>query len=100
MTIIEPNKNQYYSSEFIYLGLMLLVLAVSSIYIYNLNVNLKYNIGLQEKAIQQLGIANADLRNKLYQNLNVDNLSGIVGKQNLISDKNPDYIESHSLASR
>jgi|SRR3989344_950132 len=100
MTIIEPNKNKYYSSEFLYLGLALLFLAVSGIYIYNLNVSLKYQVGLREKAIQQLETANADLRNKIYQNLNVDSLTGIVGKQNLVSDKNPDYMESHSLANR
>ena len=71
-----------------------------SINFYNLNVNLKYNIGLQEKAIQQLETANADLRDKLYQTLDGKNLAIIIEKQNLVSDKNPDYMTHQLLANR
>ncbi len=100
MTIIEPNKNNHYSGEFLFFGLAILILVILSINFYNLNVNLKYRASLLEKAIQQLETANADLRDELYQTLDGENLAVIVGKQNLISDKNPDYIEHRSLANR
>ena len=100
MTIIEPNKNNHYSGEFLFFGLALLILVALSINFYNLNVNLKYNIGLLEKAIQQLETANADLRDKLYQTLDGKNLAIIIEKQNLVSDKNPDYMTHQLLANR
>jgi hypothetical protein len=100
MTIIEPQKNKYYANEFLYIGLLLLVAAMMSIYLYNINVNLKYQLGLQERAIQQLEVMNADLRNKLYSVLDFNNLSALIQKENLVSDKNPDYLENKSLAHR
>lgn len=75
-----------------------MVSAIFSIYFYNLNVNLRYQISLQEKSLQQLEAANADLKNQLYQAFDSKNLASIVKKQNLISDKNPDYFEHKSLA--
>lgn len=100
MTIIEPNKNNYYAAEFLYLGVLLLLLAVLNIYFYNLNVNLKFQIGLQEKAVRELEVANADLRNELYAALDSKNLSELAKSQNLISEKNPDYLENKTLANR
>jgi|SRR3989338_3166649 len=97
MTIIEPAKNNYIR-EFLYIGLLILVSAAFSIYFYNLNVNLKYQISLQEKSLQQLEAGNADLKNQLYQIFDSKNLAVIAKKQNLISDKNPDYFEHKSLA--
>ena len=76
------------------------MLAIFSIRFYNLNVSLKYQISLQEKSFQQFEVANADLRNKLYQILDSKNLSLLIQKQNLISDKNPDYLEYKQLANR
>lgn len=100
MTIIEPQKNKYYANEFLYIGILLLASAMFCIYLYNLNVNLKYQLSLQEKASQQLEVMNADLRNKLYGILDFNNLSALIQKENLISDKNPDYLENKPLAHR
>ncbi len=100
MTIIEPQKNKYYANEFIYIGLLLLASAMLCIYLYNLNVNLKYQLSLQERAFQELEVLNADLRNKLYGVLDFNNLSALIQKANLVSDKNPDYLENKPLANR
>lgn len=97
MTIIEPAKNRY-ASEFLYIGLLILISAIFSIYFYNLNVNLKYQISFQEKSLQELEAANADLKNQLYHILDSANLTVIVRKYNLIPDKNPDYFENKILA--
>ena len=100
MTIIEPNKNQYNNYEIFYLLTFILITAILSIHFYNLNVNLKYQISLREKAIQTLESANADFRNELYKTLDEKNLSALIFKQNLIPDKNPDYFEYNALATR
>ena len=100
MTIIEPYKNKYYANEFLYIAFLILVLAIFNIRFYNFNVNLKYKISLQEKSVQKLEVANADFRNQLYQILDSRNLSSIIEKQNLVSDKNPDYLEHKPLANR
>lgn len=75
----------------LYLGALIFFAAVSSIYFYNLNVTLKYQISAQEKALQELEAETAEYRNSLYQILDSRNLSNFIKKQNLISDKNPDY---------
>lgn len=100
MTIIEPAKNKYYLNEFSYLLIFILLAAIFSIHIYNLNVNLKYQTSILEKEIQKLESSNADLQNRLYKILDIHSLSSLIKKQNLISDKNPDYFESNALAAR
>ncbi|MBI4992154.1 MAG: hypothetical protein HZB99_02960 [Candidatus Harrisonbacteria bacterium] len=99
MTIIEPTKNRYYTNEFLYIAVLILMLAIFNIRFYNSNVSLKYKISLQEKVVQKLEVTNADLRNQLYQILDSRNLSSIVDKQNLVSDKNPDYMTHNMLSS-
>jgi hypothetical protein len=47
-----------------------------------------------------LEVANADFRNQLYQILDSRNLAEFAAKQNLISEKNPAYLEHKSLAAR
>ena len=99
MTIIEPNKiNWSLQYELISLGIMLFLVALFSIYFYNLNVNLNYQLSLQEKSLQQLEVLNGDLKNQLYQILDSRNLTALIGQKNLIPDKNPDYFEYRSLA--
>jgi hypothetical protein len=100
MTIIEPRKNTYYANEFLYIGLLLLASAMVCIYLYNINVNLKFQFSLQEKAFQELEVKNADLRNELYRVLDFNNLSALIQKENLVSERNPDYLENKSLAKR
>ncbi|MDE2001297.1 MAG: hypothetical protein KGI60_01870 [Patescibacteria group bacterium] len=98
MTIIEPRKNHFLQSSLAALVGVLFLLVVASIYFYNLNVSLKYSINEQQKTIQQLQASNADLRNTMYQELDVRNLTAAVQKQNLIQDRNPDYVEYAMLA--
>ena len=87
--------------DWIYLQQFLLFLsAILSIYFYNINVNLKFRLNLTEKTFQQLEVANADFRNQLYKILDLRNLAEFTAKQNLISEKNPAYLEHKSLAAR
>lgn len=100
MTIIEPNKKYFLQSSLLYFAAVLLVLIVAGIYFYNLNVNLKYSVSLQEKEISKLETANADLRNEMYRILDVRNLTAVIKQRNLIQDKNPDYLEYTMLVHR
>lgn len=100
MTIIEPNKNYFLQSSLLYFAAAMLALMVAGIYLYNLNVTLKYGVSMQEKAIRQLETANADMRNEMYRILDVRNLSAVIKDRNLIQDKNPDYLEYALLANR
>lgn len=100
MTIIEPNKNSLFQGAFAYLTGALLFLVVFSIYFYNLNVNLKFQVSMQEKAIQEMEASNADMRNEMYRILDIRNLTALIQKQNLVQDKNPDYLEYSLLANR
>lgn len=100
MTIIEPSKNNIFSNSIIYFVGFLILCVVAGIYFYNLNVNLKYEVSMNSKAIQQLESVNADLRNEMYKMLDAGNLTAIVQKQNLIQDKNPDYLEHAIFANR
>lgn len=94
MTIIEPFKNKFRLSEFLYIAFFLLGFAILSIRFYNFNVNLKHTIALREKAAQELEAVNAELRNQFYQTLDIRNLNKFVQTHNLIPDKNPDYLAS------
>ena len=100
MTIIEPNKNDVFQGAFAYFIGTMLFLVILSIYFYNLNVNLKFSVSVQEKDIQQLEASNADMRNEMYRILDIRNLTALIQKQNLIQDKNPDYLEYAMLANR
>lgn len=98
MTIIEPFKNKFRINEFLYIGFLLLIFAILSIYLYNLNVNLKHAVSLREKTVQNLEAANAELRNQFYQITDIRNLNAFAQSHNLIPDKNPDYLEYKGLS--
>lgn len=100
MTIIEPSKNHILGSSLAYFIGLLILCVIAGIYFYNLNVNLKYEVSMNSKAIQQLESTNADLRNQMYKMLDAKNLTAIIQKQNLIQDKNPDYFERAIFANR
>lgn len=100
MTIIEPNKNHFLQSTLMYLAGAMLVLVITGIYFYNLNVSLKYDISMQEKEINRLESANADMRNEMYRVLDVRNLGAVIQQRNLVQDKNPDYMEYSMLTHR
>jgi len=97
---IEPYKVKLQIREFVYIGIILLFFSISCIFVYNLNVNLKYSIGTREKELKGLESANAEIRNELLQKTDVRNLGGFIKEYSLIPDKNPDYVEHKVLANR
>lgn len=80
--------------------ILLILFSVLSIFLYNRNVSLRYDIGIKEGEIQNFEAQNADLRNELYNKTDVKNLSNFIQEHNLVQDKNPDYMEHRALANR
>jgi len=77
---------------------LIFMAAILNIYFYNLNVNLKYRLGLREKEWQGLEVANADFKNQLYKITDTRNLASFMQERNLISDKSPKYLEHKGFA--
>ncbi|MDP3729842.1 MAG: hypothetical protein Q8R26_03830 [bacterium] len=100
MTIIEPHKHNPYRAYVIYAGIGFCGIAVLGIFLYNANVRLKHVVSVQERTLQQLEASNAELRNHVYAVLDLRNLTKLIQDYNLVSDKNPSYIEANMLVIR
>lgn len=97
MTIIEPNKSKSKVKRFIGLVLTIVFIgAIFSIQIYNANVDLKYSLSTQEKKLDQLEVINAELKDRLYDILDSNNLRSQAQELGLILEKNPLYLETES----
>ena len=71
----------------------ILILAVGNILFYANTVNLQQTINHQTGKEQELELTNAELKNKLYQLLDLQNLSVLAKERGLIKIKNPGYLE-------
>ena len=78
------------------MSFLLACLAFSNIYIYNQNVGLKQFISAGSKDLQELQVANAEYKNKLYKMTDLSNLNEIIKSNNLVKDKKPEYFENKS----
>lgn len=92
MTYIQPNKN----NKIFFLTSILILITVFSaswgVSLYNQSVNLSHNIIDQEKLVRQAEVENAELKNKLYQQIDSKNLEVLVSEKSLVMEKNPKYI--------
>ena len=95
MTILQPNKKKPNVKLFTISAVAVVLLwAYFSIIFYNDVVDLRHTIGAQEKLVDNLQVDNAELKNKLYLTLDVNNVAGLASESGLILDKNPGYLES------
>lgn len=94
MTIIEPKKNKQ-SSNFVVIGLILLLtfLAYWSVSIYNQTVNLRHALGDGEQELQNLKVANAELKNSFFQLTDPKNLISLGQERGLVKITAPHYLE-------
>ena len=92
MTYIQP-KNKTASNSFLILAIFIFILlAVANIFIYNSVVRLQHLIISQQQTLSELRVANADIKNKIYQLLDLNNLSQVIKERGLIKITNPDYL--------
>lgn len=93
MTIIEPNKNKFRINLIaVFLAVLILTEAFLSIFVYNQSVRLEYLFSVRQKELEELRVANADFKNKLYGILDFQNADQMAGVLGLIKDKKPDYL--------
>ena len=92
MTYIQPNKN----NKINFLTSILILIAVFSaswgVSLYNQLVNFNHNITNQEKLVRQAEVENAELKNRLYQQIDSKNLEVLASEKSLVIEKNPEYI--------
>jgi len=77
------------------------MLAVSGIYIYNQNVQLRHEVNFQQKHAATLQLVNADQKNQLYKILDAENVELVAQQKQLVKERNPRYLTLplNSLAS-
>lgn len=93
MTIIEPNKNKFRFNIFIaFIGGLLILEAVLSVFAYSQSVRFAYLLDGQKKSVEALRVQNADLKNRLYTILDFQNVDQLVEQLGLIKEKKPDYL--------
>lgn len=99
MTIIQPNKNHYKFNLLISCFVIAIVMsAVWGVFLYNESVNLRHETERQEINLHQIEVGNAELKNKFYSIIDVENLEAIAGQTSLILEKNPRYIKEEQVA--
>ena len=98
MTIIQPNKTSY-KSNFLILTLIFVSISVAvwGVFLYNQLVNLRHEVKSQEIALGQAEVANAELKNNLYNIIDAKNLESSIKNQSLILDENPNYVKEKTL---
>ena len=77
----------------IIVGLALLVISLSNVFVYNKIVNLQHRFKNIENNIQELQLVNADLKDQLYKLLDTNNLGQLSQKAGLVKVQKPQYIE-------
>jgi CHASE3 domain sensor protein len=94
MTFIRPNNNKS-SISFLLIGLItiLLLMVFWGVNVYNQTVNLRHNLSASEQKLQELKVANADIKNKLYQAIDSQLLTALGEERGLMKVKSPDYIQ-------
>lgn len=94
MTFIQLNKNQ---NKINFLILILTFAAISSavwgVFLYNQLVNFRHEIVNYEKIVSQAEVENAELKNTLYQIIDVKNLESAIGGRLLVIENKPQYVK-------
>ncbi len=92
MTYIQPKTKTAKNSWLIFIIFIFILLAAANIFVYNRVVNLQHLIINQRQILNELRVANADLKNEIYQSLDLNNLNKVIEEWGLIKITNPDYL--------
>jgi cell division protein FtsB len=97
MTIVQPNRNQDIKRLIAVLSSFLVAYFLMSVFIYLQTVNLKHDLAKQRKALDDLKVENADLKNQFYSLIDVSNLERLAQERGLIQDANPQWASASPL---
>ncbi len=98
MTIAKP-KNKKIRKLIIIASFTLIIFTLSNVFVYNKIVNLQHLIAVQTKDLENFKLADADLKNKLYQILDLKNLGELAKDLGMIKINNPEFLEINESVS-
>ncbi|MBI3638490.1 hypothetical protein HY227_01985 [Candidatus Wolfebacteria bacterium] len=100
MTIIQPRKNNIGKTNILTASLMtiLILAAISGMFLYNSLVNLRHDVIRKKIEIGKAEVLNAELKNNFYKLVDAKNLESFTKTSSLVLEKNPEYVKKESLA--
>ncbi len=94
MTIIQPNKYASRGWRFVVpLMLVLFTGGYAVVSLYTSTVDLRHQFTTQEKEFQQLTVANAELKNRLYALIDPGDAAARAAALGLVLEHRPTYVE-------
>ena len=90
---LKKSKYRKLNLLIIIVGLALLVVSLSNVFIYNKIVILQHRLKSNEKDLRELRVANVNLKNQLYKLLDIKNINQLSQKEGLIKVQKPQYLE-------
>ena len=95
MTIIQPNKNTNRSTIAIaVISTAIVATFIMGVVVYADTVNMKHEISLKEKSIEEVKLKNTETQSILYKMLDAENLERLASEEGLIKDPAPKYLET------
>lgn len=77
-------------------GIVLLIISLSNVFVYNKIVGLQHLLKNGEKNNQELRLVNIDLKDQLYKLLDTNNLGQLAKERGLVKVQKPQYLEINS----
>lgn len=96
MTIIRPNINQKKLQNLLlgFLGFLLIALVWLGIAMYAKVVDLRHEIGVLQKNIQEAELGSIGLQNQVYSLIDLQNLEEKANELGLVKERNPEYLKT------
>ena len=61
-------------------------------FLYNQLIDLRHEVSIVGKSVNQSEVENAELKNNFYQAFNEKNLESLAEKNSLVLEKKPEYV--------
>lgn len=92
MTIVQPNKDTDLKRAIWFSSLIVGVAIVMTLVSYVSMIGLRHDLASMRDGVDELKIANAEIKNAYYQLLSTDNLERVAAERGLVKDKNPGWV--------
>lgn len=85
---VSKQKSKKVKKIIIVFSFALIIFTLSNIFIYNKIVNFQHLVAAQTKSLEDLKLADANLKNQLYEILDLKNLSGLAKSLGMVKVNN------------
>ena len=99
MTIIKPTQRYAYLRFFILLVVVLLVGGGGYIFEYSALADLRHRLETASGQLEEAKVANADLKELLYQRIDPTSLERLAKDRGLLLERRPEYLSRHQWLS-